>query len=415
MSYTDSQMIVASQIAYWDFDIDILDDRPYTINELIELELDSSDATHVEKALEIQELIQKREETEVCGEWVIQDICNDQHGSGMYACMIDTRDDEALIAFRGSESDTLENVIKDWGFSDIGLLNSILTPQQAAAEKYTSELYKKYGSRYTSFSMTGHSLGGNLAEHATITAADGVRDKINQCVNLDGPGFSKKYLKAHAGDIEKSKGIVKHYQWSIVGSLLTAVPGSYYQTVEAKTPQKDGWLSSMAWRHETVNVIYDDDGNFIAGERDALAQAAAPLAQAIDFSLFAFMGTPVITTLYNTFDQLRDGLQKLWEQWEEARSAARDASFEVNSNILSNEAGQLIEYSSRLQNISSEIERIQKQLAFSSISSSYVKIKLWSIAGTIESDGKKIKRYGEIGNECENCYRSSEMNIAGYY
>jgi len=122
----------------------------------------------------------------------------------------------------------------------LGLLNSTLTPQQAVAERYVRKLYEKYGDEYTHFGMTGHSLGGNLAEHATITAPDYMRKKIDRCVNLDGPGFSEQYLLAHASDIQKSKGKIDHYQWSFVGTLLNTVPGTNYRTVEADMPDDKG-------------------------------------------------------------------------------------------------------------------------------------------------------------------------------
>ena len=66
-----------------------------------------------------------------------------------------------MIANRGSESYDLEQLFKDWIVADIGLLNHALTTQQARATIYMQELWEKYGDQYDSFSVTGHSLGGN--------------------------------------------------------------------------------------------------------------------------------------------------------------------------------------------------------------------------------------------------------------
>lgn len=44
--------------------------------------------------------------------------------------------------------------------------------------------------------MTGHSLGGNLAEYATIMSYKyGLDTKIKQCVSMDGPGFLMNLLE----------------------------------------------------------------------------------------------------------------------------------------------------------------------------------------------------------------------------
>ena len=114
MSYTDSQMRVATQIAYMDIDMDVRDDRPLTVGQLLEMQKKSSDESVRRQAESLQEFIASTPGCEDCEDWIIRDVQNDQHGSGMYACMIDTQDGDALIAFRGSESDTAENIVKDW-------------------------------------------------------------------------------------------------------------------------------------------------------------------------------------------------------------------------------------------------------------------------------------------------------------
>ena len=140
MSCSDDQMIIASQIAYYDFDINAVNAGTYTVRELLEMEIESGNASDMEKAQRILNLINENSRTEACGNWVIRSVRNDQHGSGMYACLLDMGNEQAMIAFRGSESDTLENVVKDWVVSDFGLLNSVLTPQQMA-QKNMSKIY----------------------------------------------------------------------------------------------------------------------------------------------------------------------------------------------------------------------------------------------------------------------------------
>lgn len=416
MSYSDIQMIIASQIAYMDFDKDAVDAGIYTVRELLQMEIDSGDPARRSSAERLLERINEHPSGRECGDWIIRDICNEQHTSGMYACMIDTGDGDVLIAFRGSESDTLENIVNDWGRSDLGLLNNILTPQQETAEEYMREIYRKYGDRYDSFGVTGHSLGGNLAEHATITAPDSMREKITQCVNLDGPGYSANYIIAHDNDIRKSKELIKHYQWSAVSTLLTPVPGTQVETIAADTPDTGFLPLSLISRHDTYNVTqFDENGNVLPGEKDGLAIVADPLSKVFDYTLFTLFNIPAVAILYNELDKLRDGITDLWNQWQEYISSGRRAEFEIRPLIVSAQIGRLETLASEMERTAREIERIQRRLSFESLSIGYVKTKLWSIANCVDNNADKLERCCEKGNDCVQLYRGSEKNIVNNY
>ena len=285
-----------------------------------------------------------------------------------------------------------------------------------AAEQYMRDIYRKYGNEFNSYSTTGHSLGGNLAEHAVITAPDGMRGKIDGSVNLDGPGFSNQYLTAHANDIKKSKGLLTHYQWSWCGRLFNAVPGSYYQTVEAQTPDKGNLLLSMGWRHDTYNVVrFDENGNAIPGNPDWFAIAAAPWVNAIDFTFFQISGG-ALGVLYNTIDSIKDGLEGLWKSWEEIRiSYCEQAEFELDIHAAECEIEQLSEVIPQMNEIRDAVEQIQRKLAFQSIAAGYVKVKLWSAANHIGQDAKRMDSFCRAGRECTQCYQSYEQEIVDNY
>ena len=309
MGCTDSEMVVASQIARMDFDPALLADGGCSVGDIIEEEKKHADK---ERKKELEKLEARLKETpgaENSRNWIIRDVCDDQRGSGMYACLLETSPGEAVLAFRCSESDTPGNVMKDWVLSDLGLLNHMLTPQQLAAEAYTEEVYRKYGSSFRTFSFSGHSLGGNLAEHAAITASAGMREKIGTCRNLDGPGFSGAYLTAHAGEIAETAGRIRHDRWSLVGNLLNAVPGTRTETVTAVTPEMGNPLRSFLWRHDTRTLIYDKNGNFVSGVQDPLARGLSSLSRKLDFSLFVFSpGRMVLSSRTN----------RIREQWKYA-------------------------------------------------------------------------------------------------
>lgn len=416
MSYRDIQMIIASQIAYIDFDRDAVDSGQYTVRELLDMELEAAEGDRKDTIQKLLDRINENPVSQECGNWKIRDIRDNQSSSGMYACLLDSGDGDALVAFRGSESESWDDIQKDWIQSDIGLANSILTPQQATAQKYMEDIYRKYGGQYDNFGLTGHSLGGNLAEHAAITAPDGMRNKISQCVNLDGPGFSKQYLIAHANDIGKSKGIITHYQWSWCGGLLNRVPGSDFRTIEADTPKGKGLLESMLWRHDTYNVVkFDENGNAVYGKKDWFASLADPLSEALDYSLFLITGGAA-AVLFNTIDAIKDGFENLWKQWTDILSSGgRQAQFEVNIYAVDREIEELAEISSGLKEIKEGVEKIQRELAFDSIAAGYVKLKLWGLTNSIEQDARKMDIYCQTGRDCTQSYRSYEVKIVDNY
>lgn len=415
MSCSDKQMIIASQLAYVDFNSAAVDSGLYTVKELLEMELESGSGQK-DTINHILDLMNDNGPGRECADWVLKDICNDQRRSGMYACMLDTGDGGAMIAFRGSEDmGNVDNLMKDWIGSDLGLLNSTLTPQQAVAEQYVSRLYKMYGNEYDSFSMTGHSLGGNLAEHASITAPDSMREKIDRCVNLDGPGFSTAYLTAHANDIQKSEGLIDHYQWSAIGTLLNTVPGTNYQTVEAETPTDKGALN-IIWRHDTKNVKeFDEDGNVIPGEKDWLSRYTKQISSALDLGLCLYMGNLGLALMYNFLDVAIDEIRNLKERWQEQFTQSGRAEFTVCPKALYESMDQLQSAADIIRSVQMETACIRQNLPINSLSAGYIKYKLWRMENSVGSLADHMQGFASAGEDCVNTYQKYDSMIAAKY
>ena len=89
MRYPDIQMIIASQIAYMDFDRDAVDAGCYTVNELLKMELNKGDEERREVIQKLMNRIDENPITRACGKWKVKDIRNNQSTSGMYACLLD--------------------------------------------------------------------------------------------------------------------------------------------------------------------------------------------------------------------------------------------------------------------------------------------------------------------------------------
>lgn len=309
MSYTDRELLVATQIAYYDFDLDILERNNYsaTLKELFKQDpsvIDKMNNTLMKARKDGSPLEISRAESAIdlyneitsgnskYGNWIIKSVKDDNLNSGFYGCLIETGSGSAIIGFRGSESYNSTQVQNDWINADLGLLNSTLTEQQSVAEKFMYDINKNYN--YSNYATSGHSLGGNLSAHATLNAPGEMRGKITQSLNYDGPGFSQEYLAEHSDKIAKMSGIMTHYQWSLVGSLLFQVPGENYQSVRTNDMVYGKYdMGALTQKHDTSFVLFDENEKAVPGDIDNFARSISRLSTNID-SCPSWMGNALI-------------------------------------------------------------------------------------------------------------------------
>ena len=202
-----------------------------------------------------------------CGDYKIIDVCNmeDANKNGLYVMMVEDAPGHATILIRGTNGDLTE-----WIGDDVALVNagSQETPQQTAIREYMERIGNDPQFDGYTFTITGHSLGGQLAMHAAITADDAMKGRIDGVVSMDGPGFPQEYLDKYASEINKLDGKMEHYQWSLVGNSLKQ-PGNVDNHIleSANTYPEPFGLG----RHDVNSIKIDENGNFVEGEKDPLA------------------------------------------------------------------------------------------------------------------------------------------------
>ena len=172
------------------------------------------------------------------------------------------------------------------------------TKQEKAACRYLDEIGKnKEFDKYKNIAVTGHSLGGNLAQVATVyTATDdcttNMSSRIKQSVNMDGPGQTKEFIEKYSKAIVKMQEKMIHYQWSPVGAIFTSLcMGDNYVHVDSSKFHLDtieylkylqklkdegaselkinimagreffNELPSFFNKHSTTSLDFDEDGN----------------------------------------------------------------------------------------------------------------------------------------------------------
>ena len=445
MSYTDAQMVLATQVAYLNCNAN--GNRTQNVGELVDAILqqygtyDRKSGQYVVKDgvsnaakaqfKTAQTIIEMSEKTNTYSwkDWTIIDSCNRQNGSGYYGCMIETGDREAIIACRGSESFDLSQKVKDWGESDFGRLNNEQTRQQADATEYMNYLEKKYGTDYDSYSFTGHSLGGSLATHAAITAPKEMQDKTERVVSYDGPGFSDEYLKKHADQIDRVRDKLSHYQYSGIGSLLLQPKGIENRVIKAHD-DKDAFpiFAPQLFRHSTKNIEFDENGNVMDGDRDILQSMWGPLTACLDLlpkwmtnsaigsfvvMVLAVYGVSVLGQIWETAEDVAEYIEgKMMELYDNYLSSVVSGNYEVYTRELCSMSSELENTKGKLEQIADQVRVIQRSLPYDSVSAYYYKHCLGVISNSLHSDGKKLGKISKVADRAACKYEQGDLRVS---
>lgn len=437
-SESDIRMMIATQVAYLDATpgAEVGDVIERTISNFAgRPNLSKQEQAQLETAQYVKSQIEANNLHD-CNQWVVREVSDSNQENGFYGCLIDTRDGDAILGFRGSESFDANQFLADWGAADLGLLNNEdTTLQQDMARKFTEYVNDYYGSEYNSFSFTGHSLGGNLAEHATVTAPDNM--PIYRCVSLDGPGYSDEYINRYRSQIADRSQYIDHYQYSVVGVLLNPLPGTNYRTIRAHNDREtDSELFGYFARHHTRNIEFDGYGNVRDGERDALSMWVGPISKGIENGppadlwsvapLFAFLwavASTGIDKLAEMFDMARQMVTSISSAVQGIRSAVRNwfrsmfgvrltGEFEVSVSYVNAVGDGLDEAGRKLQRISGEVESIAAALRYNSIAGSYYRSKLRSISQSLKNGQKKAVNLAGAVRNCGQYASSSDAKAS---
>ena len=226
-------------------------------------------------------------------DWKIIDVEDNRVAKGFYACCIEMDDERGMIAFRGSESENSLETKRTWFEADFGLLNSRGTWQQEEVDKYLNKIVSKgLLDKHGTVFAVGHSLGGNLAEHALVCMANDEKkrtlfNKVKMAYNYDGPGFSEEYLETYSEAVVKAAPKIKHVKWSAIGDLLFDIPGikTVYWSINEELHKND-ILDRIKYkvitRHSTKSLVYDKNGMAKEGKQDIVSKGLSFISKAVD-------------------------------------------------------------------------------------------------------------------------------------
>ena len=119
-------------------------------------------------------------------------------GLGLSALIINEKNNEAVIAFRGTAK-------AEWIDDFLGA-NQVDSLQQINALEWYNKIYDKHHLNKYYITITGHSKGGNKAKYITL-----LNNTIDRCISFDGQGFSDKFIVHYKKEIlERQNKIENH-------------------------------------------------------------------------------------------------------------------------------------------------------------------------------------------------------------
>lgn len=168
----------------------------------------------------------------------------DIEASGFYSVVFE-KDSKYVIAYRGSEKYPLEDAYKDFIETDLVLGIGRTIPLQffEGYEVYTS-LIEKQNIKREDISITGHSLGGGIAQYVAISS-DKFMDYIPEVYTWNAVGINRK-------------GIVNLFEFFDFDKILDNCSGLTMEEKEYFKPFKSSYMDFLARELKRNGAIKDN-------------------------------------------------------------------------------------------------------------------------------------------------------------
>lgn len=196
---------------------------------------------------------------EDCRSWRITNVLDDNkpNKTGFYGCGYLSEQNELIISFRGSEMLGNKRYENDYK-TDFALAYETKTPQQKMVDEYFLRFGELSGRPFT---LTGHSLGGNLAVYGAVCAPEKARRNITGCCAFNAPGFNEDFIRENEAPIGIMADKICLYQnyYDVVSSLLIdIVPPRVIASIFVPSEQKPVTIGDMFYPHS--NFVFAGNG-----------------------------------------------------------------------------------------------------------------------------------------------------------
>lgn len=261
------------------------------------------------------------------------DIHEDE-ASGLYLYVVSKNDEQDVtVVCRGSEVPNTEldvaGLDTDWLKNDLHKINQDETQQQEMLiDYYNSAEFQTIAEGAGSITVTGHSLGGDLAVTGGIylMTQTSYGDKVEGIYAIDCPGASLDYLTAHMEEINQCADRLHVYRYSGVGQILYDYPGAEYHRIQVSGD--GGPFYKLFGSHSLSEISMNgDDFVYDSDEPKMVIEALGWITKRIDV-LPDWLVTPtvcitdaVILRGYYIYRVGKDVLDGNWKKlWEETKA-----------------------------------------------------------------------------------------------
>ena len=419
MAFTDAEMAILSQLAYYGSDVETQTQpargkglHSVLTNPQIKEYLENSLGADYKTAL--NGLIEKTKDRD----YKIIKAEDDNKGTGFAAIAILDPNNEVTVAARGTEgfdvftSDASRRDVA----ADLQLAYSVSTLQQQEIEKFMKSLEIE---GYDGYYFTGHSLGGNLANYAAITFKP--IEKVKGVVTFNAPGFNEGFVMKCAAEINIIYNRLKNYQneYDYVSSIMY-VPGD--KIIISSSKKEKGWfdfddhLGFDDHSLKTLTIVGD------AFERKELQDKSVQTEVARILIDAARMGTGTITVAVTTGAielavnlgrYVAKGLSAIGE-WLNKTSSNKQSTT-ANNPTIKVDTAKLRGYASRLKSVNTRLSNLDKRL-----DSLYLKVGLRDLLKLLQADlmtgsSSRISNCEKYLNETASDFDTAERNAVGQF
>lgn len=209
-------------------------------------------------------------------------------GDGRSAVFLRPETREAVVVFKGTQSP------EEWADNFAGV-NLSDTPHQRNALQWFRRI--RQGLQQYTFTLTGHSKGGNKAKYVSI-----LDSTVARCVSFDGQGFSDLFMEKYRSQISHRQSIVENHsaEFDYVNFLFQNTGREFFYIA---SPSEQG---GFARNHSPAAMMhFTPDGYFLmVPAPNGPAPGIAALSRFSD-SFFASLTPLQRETSYRTVEALR--------------------------------------------------------------------------------------------------------------
>lgn len=318
-------------------------------------------------------------------------------------------DGEVVICCRGSDAMNLnpfdkKNTLNDWFGADLALAWDEQTKQQEEIKKFMEGFES-----YHSITLTGHSLGANLAMYAAVTYP--YPNKILGVYAFDGPGFNLSFIKEYHEEISRISDKIYNYQQEhdFVSSSLKSIGNVI---ILDSTIDYNGGVNFD--HHNRWAIGVNPDGKLrreISGKKDNVCNAWSAVSTGVSAGISAVIKDVIFVAIYSYATsfckQVANGVKAFLD-----KHFNQGYKYASGNTYIKVDTGLLRSYADRLAKANNRITKLDRRM-----DSLYTKVGLFDLWDLLQADALtgyswRLSRCINYLNDTANEFDSAERSIS---